>query len=160
MTEDQPCTGTEDRLGFLLARHGQVMNTRLRQALARSGLSPRHGAALSQLSARGPVSQQALSEALAVDASALVALLNDLERHGQVARRRDPADRRRHIVEITPAGVKALAAMDAAISAVEHEALRNLDPDEVAQLHALLARVNSTGCRAGAGPAGDTGPCA
>ena len=105
-------------MGFLLARHGQVMNARLRQALACSGLSPRQGAALSRLSAAGSVTQQALGEALAVDASALVAVLNDLEGQGRVARRRDPADRRRHIVEITPAGEQALAAMDAAVGSV------------------------------------------
>jgi len=143
--DGEACSGAEDRLGFLLARHGQVMNARLRQALACSGLSPRQGAALSRLSAAGPVTQQALGEALAVDASALVAVLNDLEGQGRVARRRDPADRRRHIVEITPAGEQALAAMDAAVGSVEREVLGDLEPEEIAQLHALLARVRSTG---------------
>jgi len=143
MDEAEACDGADDRLGFLLARHGQVMNTRLRQALAVSGLSPRHGAVLARLVRSGPTSQQALIEALAIDASALVALLNDLEGAQLVERRRDPADRRRHIVEVTSAGSAAMLAVDDAITAVEREALADLAPAEVTQLHSLLARLSN-----------------
>ena len=131
----------EDRLGFVLARQGQVINPRLRQAMGLVGLSPRHGAALSRLAVAGPTSQQVLIDALAVDASALVAVLNDLECNGLAERHRDPADRRRHIVEITPAGVAALAAVDDVIAEVEREAFADLAPREITQLRRLLARV-------------------
>ncbi|MCW2631886.1 MAG: putative transcriptional regulatory protein for hcr operon [Pseudonocardia sp.] len=141
MTADQ--TVAVDRLVFLLARHGRVMNVRLRAALGLTGLSPRHGATLVRLAHVGATSQQALIEALAVDASALVALLNDLERDGLVERRRDPADRRRHIVEITGAGRQAISAVDDAIAEVEREAFADLTDVDVAQLHALLARVRT-----------------
>jgi DNA-binding MarR family transcriptional regulator len=143
VTEEDACTGADDRLGFLLTRHGQVMNARLRHALGVCGLSPRHGAALVRLAQAGPTSQQALIEALAVDASALVAVLNDLESNHLVERRRDPADRRRHIVEITAAGAAAVAAADNAITAVEHEAFADLDPSEITQLRGLLARIRT-----------------
>jgi DNA-binding MarR family transcriptional regulator len=132
-----------DRLGFLLARHGQIMNTRLRQVLGISGLSPRHGAVLTRLVQAGATSQQALIEALTVDASTLVAILNDLERDGLVERRRDPSDRRRHIVEITPAGTGAVSAVEDAITEVEQDAFADLDDVETAQLHGLLARVRT-----------------
>lgn len=147
---------TEDRLGFLLARHGQVMNTRLRQALTVSGLGPRHCAVLFRLSGSGPTSQQALLEAMALDPSTLVSILNDLERSGMLQRRRDPADRRRHIVEITTAGADTIAQTGTAIARVEAEAFADLDPAEVEQLHALLARVRT---RADAGPCPSTEAC-
>src|SRR5258705_8147758 len=90
-----------DRLGLLLARNGQVTNARIREALGVTGLTTRHGMTLMHLSDGGAVSQQALIELVGVDPSVLVAILNDLEGHGLAQRRRDPTDRRRHILEIT-----------------------------------------------------------
>jgi|RhiMethySRZTD1v2_1073278.scaffolds.fasta_scaffold918748_2 DNA-binding MarR family transcriptional regulator len=130
-----------ERLGFLLARHGQIMNLRLRQALGVSGLGPRHGSTLLRLARLGATSQQHLIEALAVDPSAIVAILNDLERDGMVVRTRDPADRRRHIVEITGTGRKAACEVENAIAEVERDIFAQLDADEVDQLHALLSRL-------------------
>lgn len=138
-----PPRGTE-RLGFLLARHGAIANARLRNVLSRYGLAPRHGMTLTCLAATGSVTQQGLLEALGVDASVLVALLNDLEGAGLVRRRRDPADRRRHIVEITSAGRDALEQVDAAVEQVERDLFVELTSDEVDQLHALLGRVNTS----------------
>ena len=51
-----------------------------------------------------PIPQQELGELLCVDANNLVLLLNDLEAREFAFRRRDPADRRRHLVEITDEG--------------------------------------------------------
>ena len=48
--------------------------------------------------------QQAFAEAMHMDANNCVLLLNQLEDAGLVGRRRDPADRRRHIVALKPAG--------------------------------------------------------
>jgi DNA-binding MarR family transcriptional regulator len=133
----------EDRLSFLLARHGRMMTARIRQALAVSDLSPRHVAVLTRLDRAGATGQQTLIEELAIDASALVATLNDLESAGLAERRRDPADRRRHIVDITPAGKRAVHAVDTAIAEVEQEAFADLDPADVQRLRMLLCRVRS-----------------
>jgi DNA-binding MarR family transcriptional regulator len=131
------------QLGFLVARHGRIMNTRLRQALGSSGLSPRHAVLLCRLDESGPISQQGLIEILSIDASALVAVLNDLEREGLAERRRDPADRRRHIVEITAGGKRAVASIEVAVGDVEREAFAGFSSDELQQLHGLLSRIHS-----------------
>ncbi|RKR87838.1 MarR family transcriptional regulator [Micromonospora pisi] len=133
-----------DRIGLLLARHGGISNARMRQALEATGLTMRQGITLMHLAETGPIGQQALMEALKVDPSALVAILNDLERDNLVERRRDPADRRRHIVAITEAGTSAVTRVDTTMSAVERELLAHLDPDEIATLHTLLARINTS----------------
>ncbi|MFI6762410.1 MarR family winged helix-turn-helix transcriptional regulator [Micromonospora sp. NPDC050417] len=133
-----------DRIGLLLARHGGISNARMRQALEATGLTTRQGITLMHLAETGPIGQQALMEALEVDPSALVAILNDLERDNLVERRRDPADRRRHIVVITEAGAAAVTRVDTTMSAVERELLAHLDPDEIATLHTLLARINTS----------------
>jgi DNA-binding MarR family transcriptional regulator len=138
----QPATDCE-RLGFLLARHGRIMNVRLRQALGVTGLGPRHAATLMRLAREGATSQQNLIEVLATDASALVTILNDLENDGLVQRRRDPADRRRHIVEITRRGGSAARAVERAVAEVEQEAVASLSEAEVGQLQTLLSRLRS-----------------
>ncbi|MEV6862366.1 MarR family winged helix-turn-helix transcriptional regulator [Streptosporangium subroseum] len=132
-----------DRIGFLLARHGAITDGRIRQALGVAGLTTRQSMTLMHLAQAGRMSQQALIEALGVDPSVLVAVLNDLERDGLAVRHRDPADRRRHIVEITPGGSEALTRVKHALAAVERELFADLDDDEIARLRELLARVRT-----------------
>ena len=110
-------------------------------ALAPLGLRPRHLVALTLLR-EGPATQQGLGDALSIDASNLVGLLNELEDAGLAARRRDPEDRRRHIVELTTRGTTTLAAAERALTAVEDDVLGSLAPEERAQLHDLLLRAS------------------
>ncbi len=84
--------------------------------------------------------QQELGATLMVDPNNCVLLLNDLDDRGYVERRRDPQDRRRHIVVITDAGQKALAKAEAKLEALEGEVLVNLEPAEREQLRDLLAK--------------------
>ncbi len=84
--------------------------------------------------------QQELGATLMVDPNNCVLLLNELDDHGYVERQRDPRDRRRHIVVITPSGVKALQKVEAKLEALEGEVLSNLEAAEREQLGELLAR--------------------
>lgn len=105
------------------------------------------------------MSQQGLGDALDIDASNLVAILNDLEDKGLITRRRDPEDRRRHIVEITAAGVERLTDVAVVVADVEERLLAALDEEQRAQLHELLATIAASLCATG--PCADEpGPCA
>jgi DNA-binding MarR family transcriptional regulator len=84
--------------------------------------------------------QQGLGQMLMLDPNNCVLLLNELDERGYVERRRDPADRRRHIVEITAAGLEALDEAERKLETLEDEVLCNLSPAERAQLHDLLAQ--------------------
>src|SRR5664279_2324093 len=84
--------------------------------------------------------QQGLGQMLMLDPNNCVLLLNDLDDSGYVERRRDPADRRRHIVEITPAGLAALEGAERKLETLEDEVLGNLSQAERSQLHGLLAK--------------------
>ncbi|MBS1880792.1 MAG: winged helix-turn-helix transcriptional regulator [Actinobacteria bacterium] len=84
--------------------------------------------------------QQGLAEMLMLDANNCVLLLNELDDAGYVERRRDPQDRRRHIVEITPAGLEALAESQHRLEGLEDEVLGNLSATERRQLHDLLTK--------------------
>lgn len=84
--------------------------------------------------------QQGLGQMLMLDPNNCVLLLNELDERGYVERRRDPQDRRRHIVEITPAGLAALEEAERKLETLEDEVLGNLDQAERVQLHDLLTK--------------------
>jgi DNA-binding MarR family transcriptional regulator len=136
-----PARALSRRAGFLLVQLGSHAHRRFADRLARLGLHPRHFGMLSHLGAAEGRSQQALSVALGIHRSAVVALVDDLEQRGLAERRRDPADRRAYALYLTPAGREVLA--DAQRMAEEHEAdlLAALDAPERALLIALLQRV-------------------
>lgn len=108
----------------------ETIGLRLKQLMALQQLRDQEGACL----------QQGLAEMLMLDANNCVLLLNELDEAGYVERRRDPVDRRRHIVEITAAGLEALAEGERRLEDLEHEVLGNLSDGERRQLHDLLAK--------------------
>jgi DNA-binding MarR family transcriptional regulator len=87
------------------------------------------------------ITQQELESSLFMDANSVVLILNELEAARFSVRRRDPNDRRRHIVEITAAGRRALEQADKARDSLEDEVLRDLSSDERKTLRTLLERV-------------------
>jgi MarR family transcriptional regulator, transcriptional regulator for hemolysin len=109
-------------------------------AAAGESLRPRHVLALKLLSEHGPLGQQHLAEALRLDPSNVVGLLNELESQDLVTRRRDPEDRRRHIVELSGGGADELALAQARFAVIEDELLSALSPAERDQLSDLLRR--------------------
>jgi len=123
-----------------------VLLTRLaKQVYRRSseellGMHLRHLMTLSYVRDHDGGPQQELADALCMDANNIVLLLNELEDLGHVARRRDPTDRRRHLVELTPAGRKALDSAEHAQEEIEDEVLQALDAEERATLWHLLSR--------------------
>lgn len=104
------------------------------------GLRPRHVVALTLLRDHGAVSQQGLAEALRLDPSNLVGLLNELEQRGLLSRTRDRSDRRRHIVELAPQGEAALQEVEQRLACVEDRVLGALSAQERDTLHTLLLR--------------------
>src|ERR1700678_3389747 len=113
-----------------------VLLTRLaKQVYRRSsdellGMQLRHLVALSYVRDHDACPQHELAEAFCMDANNVVLLLNELEQLGYATRLRDPEDRRRHVVQLTPAGRAALSDAERAQRAVEDELLAALDPDE------------------------------
>ena len=123
-----------------------VLLTRLaKQVYRRSteellGIHMRLVMALSYLRDHDGAPQQELAEALCMDANNVVLLLNELEDLGFVARRRDTADRRRHVVQLTPEGRTALQDAEHAQEQIEDDVLQALDAEERATLWRLLGR--------------------
>jgi DNA-binding MarR family transcriptional regulator len=104
------------------------------------GMHMRHLMSLSYVRDHDGGPQQELAEALCMDANNVVLLLNELEELGYVSRRRDPSDRRRHLVDLTSAGAKALSEAEHRQETIEDDVLKALDDDERATLWRLLGR--------------------
>ncbi len=84
-----------------------------------------------------PASQQQVAQRLGVDRTTMVAIIDALEAKGIIARRPDAEDRRRNVVELTPAGQNILRQATAASDAAEAELLASLSPEEGEQLRDL-----------------------
>ena len=97
-------------------------------------------AALSFLRDYEETTQQALTDGLCIDANYCVLLLNDLESNDYVERRRDPSDRRRHLVSMTEQGRKALHQAEDAQQSLEDVILVALDDKERHELAHLLRK--------------------
>ncbi|MDX6373361.1 MAG: hypothetical protein QOD98_2349 [Nocardioidaceae bacterium] len=132
--------GTDHQLLPLLDHLARMSRRAAEASMAPGGLRPRHLVALKLLSQNGPAGQQGLADALSLDPSNVVGLLNELEERGLITRRRDPADRRRHIVELSATGEDELALAYARLGHVEENLLHALTAEERDTLRTLLVR--------------------
>ena len=146
--------------GLLLAILGQHAMRRLRSVHTAHKLSPRQFHLLGLLHDHGAMTQRELGALMDVDPSILVTLLNPLEADGYLSRERDPADRRRHVVTLTPAGEQQLDRAAQAQREAEDELFAGLTDQQRDQLRDLLLVLRDhltpeqdTAC-ASSGPAG------
>ena len=130
----RPTTGTI----VLLTRLARAVF--LRSSVDLVGMNLRNMVVLAYLRDHPGASQQVMTEQLSMDSNTGVLVLNDLEDLEYVERRRDPADRRRHLVDITDAGLEALEEAELAQGSIEDEILVGLDDAERATFRALLVK--------------------
>jgi DNA-binding MarR family transcriptional regulator len=98
-------------------------------------------AALIELRDRGELTQQTLCGQLHLDPTNLVAILNELEERGYATRRRDPQDRRRHLVEVSKKGLAVVDKVSEVMDGVEEELLEGLEPADRKELEVLLTSI-------------------
>src|SRR6058998_3316382 len=126
---------------LLMIKLGRITMHRFSEALEPFGIRPRHVAALIELRDRGELTQQSLCGQLHLDPTNLVAILNELEQRGYAARRRDPEDRRRHLVEVSKKGIAVIEKVSEVMDGVEDDLLDGLEPADREQLEALLTSI-------------------
>src|SRR5438477_7880237 len=126
---------------FLLKRLGYAAKERTMKSYEGTGLHPYHHAILLVLDEGSAETQGSIADALGYDRGQLVGLLDELEEQGLIERRRDPDDRRRHIVSLTPDGKQMHRRLRALSAQIEDEFLSPLSDEERASLHTLLYRL-------------------
>jgi DNA-binding MarR family transcriptional regulator len=126
---------------FLLKRLGFAAKDRTMAAYEETGLHPYHYGVMLVLDEGSRETQGSIADALGYDRGQLVGLLDELEEQGLVERKRDPNDRRRHIVRLTSEGKKALRRLRALAKQLEDDFLTPLSDDDRQALHSLLLRL-------------------
>jgi DNA-binding MarR family transcriptional regulator len=126
---------------FLLKRLGWIIKDQMLEAFESTGLNPQHYAVLSLLEEEARETQGTIADALCYDRSHLVGLLDELEEQGLIERRRDPGDRRRHVVTLTPNGKERLTRFRSIARRFDKEFFAPLDPEQRETLHALLLQL-------------------
>ena len=126
---------------FLAARARAVGTARANEFLAGINLRVRSYSVLALACSGENPSQRELAEFLSLDASQIVALVDELEGRGLVARAADRRDRRSNSISATAAGRELYVAARAAIREAESESLRALSVSEQESLRSLLHRI-------------------
>src|SRR6059058_2765409 len=124
-----------------LARVAQELLDNSGFLLARLGYAAYHYGVLALLGEGDRETQATIADALGVDRSQLVGLLDALEQRGLIERHRDPSDRRRHVVSLTADGKRELVKLRGVAQQVEEEFLAPLDAADREKFHELLLRL-------------------
>jgi DNA-binding MarR family transcriptional regulator len=128
---------------FVLGKLGQAMTGRFGELLAPLGLRPRHCGVL-ELLADKPMAQLELSRRLGVTPSVIVDMLDELEELGAIRRVRDPADRRRHLIELTAEGRTLARRAVRLAQRLDAEVVGALEPGQAATLRESLGTLATT----------------
>lgn len=138
-THGRPSGGwLHDDLHWIFARLKQALATAEISVVREHGMSLWGYTVLMAVAEAPTRSQLALAQAVSVDKSKLVLILDELEAAGLVHRRPDPADRRARIVEATPEGHRALVAARDDVKTIEQQLLADLDAPAQAALRSAL----------------------
>jgi MarR family transcriptional regulator, transcriptional regulator for hemolysin len=141
-------------IGLELARVARTVSRAFDDALGEAGGSLPVWLVLLNLKTRQVSSQRELAEAVGVREATLTHHLNAMDAQGLVTRTRDPANRRIHVVELTPDGEAAFLRLAKAATAFDHRLRDGLTDTDLDGLTALLTRLaaNVTDEQAPAGP--------
>jgi DNA-binding MarR family transcriptional regulator len=141
MSTEGPPVAVTSRLGYLL-KHAQLRLAEIAEPLVSPhGVGGRELGVMLVLDQPAALSQQEAASRLGIDRTTMVAMVDALESKGLVRRRPAPDDRRRNLVELTPAGAQALRLGSEATDVAERELLSGLTDAEAAAFRDALHRV-------------------
>jgi MarR family transcriptional regulator, lower aerobic nicotinate degradation pathway regulator len=133
------------RTTYLTARLAAETRRRCTERLAQAGLGQYQHAILCCLDEFGPQIQKEVAARLGIDSGDMVSLVDDVHNAGFVDRERDPRDRRRQVLTLTPRGKEVLGEAEHNLDLAAAEAYQPLTQNERATLHELMARVLAHG---------------
>ena len=128
-------------LGLRLTWVSRAVSRAFDEALNQAGGSLPIWLVMIALKSHPSASQRQLAEAVGIQGATLTHHLNGMESAGLVTRRRDPQNRRLHVVELTAGGNALFLRLRDAALAFDQRLRTGLSPDETSQLESLLTRL-------------------
>ncbi|MDQ6840710.1 MAG: MarR family winged helix-turn-helix transcriptional regulator [Actinomycetota bacterium] len=140
-----PRLAFEGGTAYLLSRAGAAARRSWARMLTERGLTTHHYGVLMALAELGPTGQQQLCEVIGIDQRNAVPVIDVLVERDLLVRDTDPADRRRRVLVLAPAGQEVVIDLTATGDALERDFLRALDATQQQQLHLMLVALLSGG---------------
>ncbi len=128
-------------IGMELARTAKAVTRAFDDALASASGSRPSWLILLALKTRQLTNQRELAEAVGIQGATLTHHLNAMETDGLLTRRRDPDNRRIHLVELTAAGEAAFHRLRGAAMTHDQRLRAGLTEDQLRTLSQLLGQV-------------------
>ena len=128
-------------IGLELAGVARDVGRAFAAALAREGGSRTMWLVLLSLKSRPTANQRELAAAVGIQDATLTHHLNGMEADGLLTRRRDPANRRVHLVELTEAGDAAFRRLRTVAQHYDTRLRTGFSDTELDTLRGLLARL-------------------
>jgi len=126
--------------GFLLRRAQQKHVATWQSVISGDTTSVQYGV-LAVLDRRPALAQKEICDELDLDRSTVADICSRMEKNGLLSRIQDRQDRRRNVLDLTPAGRAELARLKPLVDEVQVRLTRTLSAAELEQLRALLARL-------------------
>jgi DNA-binding MarR family transcriptional regulator len=134
--------GLAHRTGYLISIAHLRVRERFERRLQGTGIAAPDYGTLATIDECGPISQQQVAAQLGFTSTAVLQMVDRLERDGLVERRRNPADRRAYALELTPQGEAVVRRAKNAIVELRRELGELLGGErEERELHRLLAKL-------------------
>jgi DNA-binding MarR family transcriptional regulator len=144
LTDALPDTVT-GRTGFLLEHSFRRLREQRARAMREFGIEPRCAAMLVTLDSAQPCTQERLAACMGVTSPTIVQAMDDFHAAGLIFRDRNPADRREHVLRLTPDGERYLTEALKAEDSAQRDLTGLLGERETAELNALLTALIGTG---------------
>lgn len=130
-------------IGLHLARAARIVGRAFDDSLEVAHGSLPVWLVLLNLKIQRNTNQRELAEAVGITGATLTHHLNAMEQDGLLTRRRDPVNRRNHIVEITPAGERTFMRLAVAARAFDERLRSSLTVADLAKLRTLLDQLET-----------------
>ena len=130
-------------IGLHLAQVAKVVNRAFDDTLARAGGSLPVWLVLIALKSRQTANQRQLADAVGIQGPTLTHHLNAMESAGLLTRRRDPENRRVHLVELTTAGDQLFLRLREAAMSFDRRLRAGLSDDDTTKLDQMLDRLRA-----------------
>ena len=128
-------------IGLDLAQTAKIIRRALDDAMIASGGSLPVWSVLISVKSRPFGHQRQLAESVGIQGATLTHPLNAMEADGLLTRRRDPANRRKHLVELTPSGEALFLRLRKTATAFDRQLRAGIGQDELDLARSIFARL-------------------